>query len=171
MKDFLGALRNGTVMADEAMGSYLFERTGRLSEINHVYKALNVLNPELILEVHLLNLKAGARCLTTNTFEANRTRLTQFGEGERAAELNRAGVALAREAIAAFRKDTGADYPLFVLGSVGPTPTGGESAAEATDTYREQVSTLVFEGVDAILLETFTSTAHMKAVLALVKAF
>jgi hypothetical protein len=45
MKDFLGALRNGTVMADEAMGSYLFERTGRLPEINHVYEALNVLNP------------------------------------------------------------------------------------------------------------------------------
>ena len=29
----------------------------------------------------------------------------------------------------------------------------------------------MFDGVDAILLETFTSTAHMKAVLALVKAF
>ena len=45
MKDFLGALRNGTVMADGAMGSYLFERMGRLSKINHVHKALNVLNP------------------------------------------------------------------------------------------------------------------------------
>ena len=85
MADFMRALRSGPLLADGAMGSYLFERTGRLSETNHVYEALNVDNPALIRGIHLEYLQAGARCLTTNTFGANRSHLSHVGQGERAA--------------------------------------------------------------------------------------
>ncbi len=120
------ALRSGPLLADGAMGSYLFERTGRLSETNHVYEALNVDNPALIRGIHLEYLQAGARCLTTNTFGANRSHLSHVGQGERVDELNRAGVRVAREAIAEFLRQRPDGGPHFVLGSVGPTATAEE---------------------------------------------
>ena len=73
MNAFLDELRENALLADGAMGSYLFARTGRLSEGNHFYEALNINQPEVVRDAHLTYLQAGARCLTTNTFAANPT--------------------------------------------------------------------------------------------------
>ncbi|MCX6867414.1 MAG: homocysteine S-methyltransferase family protein, partial [Verrucomicrobia bacterium] len=99
MADFLTTLKSQPLLADGAMGSYLFELTGRLSEVNHVYEAFNLEQPELIQKVHLAYLAAGARCLKTNTFGANRRQLLEYGLDDRVAALNRAGVQVARAAI------------------------------------------------------------------------
>ena len=72
MTPFLEALRVGPLLADGAMGSYLFELTGRLSEENHVYEAFGADRPEVLRQVGLAYLQAGSRCLTTNTFAGNR---------------------------------------------------------------------------------------------------
>ena len=95
MADFLTTLKSQVLLTDGAMGSYLFELTGRLSETNHVYEAFNVEQPDLIQKVHLAYLAAGARCLKTNTFGANRLQLQQFGLEDKVAELNRSGVKVA----------------------------------------------------------------------------
>ncbi len=87
MADFLTTLKSQGLLTDGAMGSYLFELTGRLSETNHVYEAFNLDQPELIQKVHLAYLAAGARCLKTNTFGANRQQLRQFGLENRVASL------------------------------------------------------------------------------------
>ena len=79
MSDFLTTLKSTVLLADGAMGSLLFERTGRLSEANHVYESFNADRPDLIAEVHLAYLAAGARCLKTNTFGANREALRAYG--------------------------------------------------------------------------------------------
>ena len=47
MADFLATLKSKTLLVDGAMGSYLFELTGRLSEANHVYQCFNSDRPEL----------------------------------------------------------------------------------------------------------------------------
>ncbi|MFA6110209.1 MAG: homocysteine S-methyltransferase family protein, partial [Candidatus Latescibacterota bacterium] len=148
MSDFLHSLQRGPLLADGAMGSLLFERTGRLSEPNHVYEAFNADRPDLVLQVHLAYLQAGARCLTTNTFGAGRAQLAAYGLAHRTPELNRAGVAVARRAIGDFVEQSRAEGPFHVLGSIGPhdEPTGGDD---------EQLRALVEAGVDAVLLETF----------------
>ena len=102
MADFLATLKSQPLLADGAMGSYLFKLTGRLSESNHVYEAFNVDQPELVQRVHTEYLAAGARCLKTNTFGANRVQLRPFGLDGRVAALNRGGVQVARSAIATF---------------------------------------------------------------------
>ena len=168
--EFLEHLRRGPVLADGANGSYLFERTGRLSETNHVYEALNVNNPDLVRDVHLAYLEAGARCITTNTFGANTANLTPQGEAYRVADLNTEGVTLAREAVKQFQEQTRAEGPFFVLGSIGPTPTAGEPSDDARRIYAEQVDALAEAGVDALLLETFTSLAHVRALLKTVQS-
>jgi len=165
MSAFLAALKAGPLLADGAMGSYIFERTGRLSELNHVYEALSVDDPDLIRAIHLSYLQAGARCLTTNTFAATRPHLSRYGHLDRVEELNRAAVHRAREAIDIFRQQREVRSDLFVVGSIGPTLEGNESPAEATGIYREQLRALMDEGVDAVKIETFRSLEHVASIL------
>lgn len=149
-------------MADGATGSYLFWRTGRLSERNHVYEALNLDQPELVEEVHLAYLRAGAQCLTTNTFGANLAHLQAFGEEGRLEEINRGGVQAARRAVNRFQEITGIETNRYVLGSVGPARGTDPGAAAA---YELQLDVLLAEAVDALLFETFTSLDELVSVV------
>lgn len=158
MGNFLGALRNGHVLADGAMGSYLFDLTGRLSEQNHVYEAFNLDRPEIVRGVHLEYLHAGARALTSNTFGANEAYLQPLGETGRVEAINRIGVELAREAIATYAAESGTDPgDYFVMGSIGPVLPAAASHDAIRQNYGPHVAALVGAGVDAILMETFHS--------------
>jgi homocysteine S-methyltransferase len=168
MADFLTALRDHPLLADGAMGSYLFKLTGRLSETNHVYEAFNLEQPDLIRQVHAEYLAAGARCLKTNTFGANGVQLRPFGLDGRVAALNRGGVQVARDAIARFSAQRGDPGPFFVLASVGPTVTELTTAAAVAACYREQLETLAAAGADALLLETFSSLPQLELVIGLI---
>ena len=161
MADFLTTLKSQPLLTDGAMGSYLFELTGRLSETNHVYEAFTVDQPDLIRRVHRDYLAAGARCLKTNTFGANRLQLKQFGMEHRVAELNRAGVKLAR---------TAGPEPVFVLASVGPATGVALTPAAIAECYREQIETLIAAGADALLLETFTSQPQLELLIACIRS-
>ena len=165
MPDFLTTLKATPLLADGAMGSYLFELTGRLPEANHVYEAFNADQPELIRRVHRDYLTAGARCLKTNTFGANRRQLQSFGLEHRVAELNRAGVAVARAAAAELPAET-----VFVLASVGPTAEPLTDAAAVAACYREQLEGLIAAGVDALLLETFSSQHQLELLMDLIQS-
>ncbi len=110
---------------------------------------LNVLR-----QVHLDYLNAGADIITTNTFRTNRRALA--GKGLSAHELTLRAVATAREAVAEFGK------PALVAGSVSSledcyrpdlVPPAGECHAEHT----ERIHDLVEGGVDLLLIETMNS--------------
>ncbi|MEX0925405.1 MAG: homocysteine S-methyltransferase family protein [Dehalococcoidia bacterium] len=171
MSDFLERLKAGPLLTDGAMGSYVFELTGRLSEPNHVYEALNVHNPSIIRGVHLANLYAGARAITTNTFDANLENLERLGVRGHVEEFNRAGVRVAREAIAEFTRETASTEQCFVLGSIGPSYELGETPGEVRENYSDQVAALISEGADALLLETFTSLEQAESLLGLIQSF
>ncbi len=170
MSDFLTTLQSRTLLCDGAMGSYLFKSTGRLSEPNHVYENFNVQQPALVANVHLAYLAAGAQCLKTNTFGANRRQLATFGLDDKIGEINRAGMEVARGAIEKFRKQTGAEGPFFVLASVGPAVTAPATAAEVEDCYREQIEALTASGADALLLETFHSLPQLEWLIHLIRS-
>ncbi len=161
MVDFLTTLKTQPLLTDGAMGSYLFELTGRLSEANHVYESFNMDQPDLISRVHRDYLAAGAQCLKTNTFGANRYQLRQFGMERRVAELNRAGVNLAR---------TAGTAPVFVLASIGPAVQPVTTPATIAECYREQIESLIAAGADALLLETFTSQPQLELLIALIRS-
>lgn len=168
MSDFITDLLITPLLADGAYGSYLFERTGRLSEANHVYEALNVANPDAIRDIHIAYLQAGARCLTTNTFGANSAYLELMGEGGRVTEINLAGVQRAREAIDSFKAQTGSEQHHFIFGSIGPSCDHELTQDQVREIYQEQIEALITAGVDALLLETFSSLAEVKALLELI---
>lgn len=168
MADFLTALKSQVLLADGAMGSYLFELTGRLSEANHVYETFNVDQPGLIEKVHLAYLNGGAQCLVTNTFGANRAKLEEYGLSQRVAGLNRGGVEVARRAITQFQAQRQAAGPFFVLGSIGPTQQVLTERTALEVCYREQIEALVSAGVDALVLETFSSLEQLEVLIHLI---
>ena len=107
----------------------------------------NARHPEVVLDLHRSDVWAGADVIVTNTFGANRRWLARFGRDD-AADLNRRGFALAREAAGPTRR---------VFGSVGPTAAGDPSALLG------QVDALCDAGVEGILFETFTGPQAMNA--------
>ena len=149
------AIAAGPVLLDGAMGSLLYER-GVLH--TRSYDELNLSQPELIRTVHRDYVHAGAELIETNTFGANRIGLARHGLADQAKAINRAGVELARSA---------AGDRAYVAGAVGPSGVnhGIASASErrlARFALAEQIDTLVLAGVDAILLETFTSILELE---------
>jgi homocysteine S-methyltransferase len=148
MSTFLERLKRGPVLCDGAMGTLLYARG---VFINRCYDELNISQPELVGTIHAEYVKAGAEVIETNTFGANQYRLLRHGCEARVAEINRAGVQLARAA---------AGPHGLVAGSVGPLgiriePLGKVGREEARAAFRQQIEVLANEGVDLLLLETF----------------
>ena len=165
MQSFLATLRRRPLLADGALGSYLFALTGRVSEQNHLYEAFNLARPELVRQLHLEYLQAGAQCLTSNSFAANAT----YPSAESIAEINATAVRLAREAIDQYRQQDQCSDPLFVFGSLGPPLPAAQSSRTVSDLYRTQIEALVASSVDALLLETFTCLDQVAALLDLLQ--
>src|SRR3974390_3408590 len=96
------------VLADGSMGTVL---NARGVPINRCYDELNLTDPGLVLSVHEDYLQAGAEIVETNTFGANRFRLARHGLSAKVAEINAAGVRLARQAVAHLKeKQAGPAY-------------------------------------------------------------
>ena len=159
-REFREQLAERVLVADGAMGTMLYSRG---VFINRCYDELNLSAPELVREVHQEYVKAGAEILETNTFGANRMRLSAHGLAEKLDAINQAGVRIAREA---------AGEQAFVAGSVGPLgvriePLGPTSFAEARGAFREQIEALIEADVDLVILETFAVLNELReAVLA-----
>ena len=139
------------VVFDGAMGTMLYNEG---VFINQSYDELNLRAPDLVKKIHRAYVKAGAEVIETNSFGANRLKLTQYGLDAQVREINRAAAKIAREVA----DDAG--RPVLVAGAVGPLgvrlePFGPTSVAEAREYFGEQMKGLVEGGADLFLLETF----------------
>jgi homocysteine S-methyltransferase len=147
---FAERLADGVLVADGAMGTVLHAAGNPL---DRALPELNLSNPALVQRIHESYLAAGVGLIQTNTFGASPLRLEVHGLGERAAEINAAGVRVAREAAAAAGRN------VLVGGSVAPAVTLQQrrrvTPADREAAVREQVAALVAAGVDVLVLETF----------------
>src|SRR5437879_8158779 len=119
---------------------------------------LNLTRPDVIRRIHAAYLDAGADVVSTNTFGCAPYVLAEYGLGERAYEIARAGAILARQAAGA----------RFVLGAMGPgtrsiSVTRNVTFDEVREAYAVQARGLIDGGVDALLLETQQDTLNVKA--------
>ncbi len=150
-------LATEVLVCDGAMGTML--HAGGVS-LDRSLPELNVSHAHLVRSIHRAYIAAGADVIETNTFGASRPRLARFGLEARTAELNRAGVRLAREALS-----QAGNAALLVAGSVSPaTPAGlGHRLAvrDLRDAFREQIEALFDGGIDLLLFETFGSLTEL----------
>ena len=165
MPQFADLFSSRPVLADGAMGTVLYARG---IFINRCYDELNLSDPSLISSIHEEYLQAGAEILETNTFGANKFRLTRHGLASKVAEINAAGVKLARQAVDHLKeKQAGTAY---VAGSIGPLgvrlePLGKTGLDEARSAFAEQIRALADAGVDLLIIETMPALNEAREAL------
>ena len=155
---FAEALKRGPLVFDGAMGTQLYER-GYF--ITRSFDEANLARPDLVSDIHRDYLAAGAQILETNTFGANRECLSRYGAQDRLGAINQAGVRIAREA---------GGTNAYVAGSVGPSglmvgALSEERCSQLRALFTEQIESLLAEGVDLLVLETFYSLVEMEQAL------
>ncbi len=137
---------------------------------------LALTRPEILSAIHAQYLEAGADLIETNTFNAQRISMADYGLADRCREINAAACRIARTLADEYTRRT-PGKPRYVLGSVGPTnktvsiaaePAAGEepfSVERLRAAYDEQIETLLDGGVDALLIETIFDTRNARVAL------
>src|SRR3954451_2476399 len=169
MRDYLDAIRSRVVVFDGGMGATL-EQFDLTSEDygglpGKCHEALILHRPDVIEGVHASMVDAGAEVVETDTFQASRLKLDEWGLGEHTLEINTKAAQIARAAVGEER---------FVAGSIGPTghlpasddPTLGQIRfGELVEIFTEQARGLVEGGADLIIIETAQDILEVKAAI------
>lgn len=145
-QDLGTALTGSLLVGDGAMATYLYQLG---IPVGIPVEELSLTRPQWIEKVHRRYLQAGARILEANTYGANRERLARYGLEGKVTRINRESVAIARRV---------AGDTAYVVGAVGSINAGrvpNWSRSEYRDLYEEQVTALLYAGVDGLILETF----------------
>src|SRR6202451_3864140 len=166
-RDYLKAIHERVVVYDGGMGATLeqFELTaedyGGLQGKCHEALVLN--RPDVIEGVHASMLEAGAEVVETDTFQASRIKLEEWGLADYTVEINTKAAEIARKAAGENR---------FVAGSIGPTgylpaseaPTLGQIRfGELVEVFTEQAAGLIDGGADLLIIETAQDILEVKA--------
>ncbi|MCG3150029.1 MAG: Methionine synthase [Verrucomicrobiae bacterium] len=151
-------LAHSPVITDGAWGTQLYARGLKVGECPDEW---NLSHPDRVEQVARAYVTAGSRIILTNTFGANRVRLSEFRLADRTAEINRRGAAISK--LAAGKK-------ALVFASIGPSGkmlmTEEVSENELLAAYTEQAQALAEGGADGLVIETMAELAEAKLALA-----
>jgi len=166
-RDYINAIASRVVIYDGGMGATLEqleltqEDYGGLEGKCH--EALVLHRPDVIEGVHAAMLEAGADVVETDTFQASRLKLGEWGLAEHTGEINLKAAQIARRAAGEHR---------YVAGSIGPTgflpasedPSLGQiSFGELVEVFAEQAAGLLKGGADLLIIETAQDILEVKA--------
>ena len=208
MSKIVDILKQRILIIDGAMGTMiqrhkLFEEDYRGERFKNWHcdvkgnnDLLSITQPDIITNIHLQYLQAGANIIETNTFSAQRISMADYGMEDLSYELNVASAKCARKAVELFQNSITDDQNLdqtsnienresvFVAGAIGPTnrtlslsPDVNNPGFRAVtfdqvmEAYYEQVKGLIDGGVDIILIETIFDTLNAKAAIFAVKKY
>ena len=147
------------------------------SDLKGANDLLSLTQPDLIREIHLKFLNAGSDIIETNTFNANRISLADYGMESMVREHNIASAKLAREAVDQLTREN-PDRKAYVAGAIGPTNRTTSISPDVNrpeyravtytdlvEVYYEQAAALLEGGVDVLLIETVFDTLNSKAAI------
>ncbi len=143
--------------------------------LNKCFDELNLTQPGIVLDVHQSYARAGADVLETNTFGANRFKLSTFGLADHLREINVEGARIANRAARTGWPGASGGDSAWVAGSIGPLgvriePWGKTGIDEAEAAFREQAEALIEGGVDLFMLETFRDVNELAAAVRAIRA-
>ncbi|MBI5311198.1 MAG: homocysteine S-methyltransferase family protein [Actinobacteria bacterium] len=166
-RDFLAAARERVIVFDGGMGATLETFDLSLEDDyklpGRAHEALVLNRPDVIEGVHRSMAEAGAMVVETDTFQASRLKLEEWGLDAHTREINVTAAQIARRAVGEDR---------FVAGSIGPTgmlPASMEPGlceitfAELREVFAEQAAGLIEGGVDLVIIETAQDILEVKA--------
>lgn len=168
-RDYLAAVRDHVVVFDGSMGALLEDKNLSLEDDyqlpGRAHEVLVLNRPDVIEELHTTMLDAGATVLETDSFQASRLKLDEWGLAEHTLEINVRAAEIARKAAGPDR---------FVAGSIGPTgflpssddPTLGNILfPELVTVFEEQSRGLIQGGADLLIIETAQDILEVKAAI------
>lgn len=156
IKDYL---KNNILITDGSMGTYYAEKT---NDEESFCELDNVINPELIKEIHKEYIDAGAKLITTNTFSANT--LTLEVNKQELKQVIENGYKIAKEAVG--------DRDVYIGASIGPiheSINGKDEDMDIFDEYKFIIDTFMDLGEDIFIFETFGSTDYLREVSKYIK--
>ena len=137
---------------------------------------LSLTCPDVVRDIHRKYLEAGADIIETNTFNAQRISMSDYGMQDYCRDINLAAVKIARQCAEEF---SSSGKLRFVVGSIGPTSrtllneklTGnsGKFAIALRVAYEEQIKALAEGGVDALLIETIFDVENARIAIEVAK--
>jgi len=144
---------------------------------------LSITRPDIILNIHLEYLAAGADIIETNTFNSTRVSQADYQLEDQVPALNFEAAKTARQAADQITAET-PEKPRFVAGVLGPTGQTTSMSPDVNDpgfrgitfdalveNYYEATDGLVRGGSDIILIETVFDTLNCKAAIFAVKKY
>jgi len=145
----INILKTGKILvSDGAWGTILYQRGLQAGECPDEW---SLSHPDVIKEIALSYIEAGADMVETNSFGANRIKLQHYGLQDKVSEINEAAARLSCEAAGDDR---------YVIASIGPTGKmllmGDVTEEELYDCFREQAVALEKGGADAVCIETMS---------------
>src|SRR5512135_727704 len=154
-RDIRERLKTEVLLGDGAMGTLLVSRG---APADGPRSPVCLTTPELVREIHDDYVAAGAQVLSTNTWDANRAKLTKFDWADSLEKVNREAVRLAHVSAQG-------EY-VYVAGVVGPLgqlvkPYGPLTRPHVREIFTEQIRILLEERVDLLLFETFSSALEI----------
>ena len=157
MSRFLERLATGPpLVGDGGMGTLVSSAVPRL----RCPEEANIRAPESVLSLHLGFIRAGADIIETNTFGANRRKLSEHYLEDDVTVINETAVKLARDA----REVSGSE--VFIAGSIGPL---GGPVKDRDAVFAEQAQLLEGRGVDLFMVETFFELDELLGAIAAVR--
>ncbi len=190
LKQLTAAARERILIIDGSMGVFLQsyqlpeddfrgERfQGFHRELKGNYDVLCLTRPDIIEDIHLKYLDAGADIIETNTFNATAISQAEFDMPLGVCyDINKAAAEIAQKAIQTWQATHG-NAPKYVAGALGPlnktlslSPDVNDPGFrtitfdEAKNAYAEQVRGLIDGGADIILVETIFDVLNCKSAI------
>ncbi len=186
--DLLCSLSKRIVFMDGAMGTMIQQhkleevdfRGDRFKDHAKDLKGnndlLSLTRPDIIKDIHLEYLRAGADIIETNTFSGTKVAQKDYDLESAVHDINFESAKLAKEACQQVEKETG--RRCFVAGAMGPTNRTASmspdvnnpafraiSFDELREDYYQQAKSLMEGGADILLPETTFDTLNLKAAL------
>ncbi|MES2710806.1 MAG: methionine synthase [Pseudomonadota bacterium] len=163
----LDALRDQVLLCDGGMGARVqamnLDVEADYWNRENCTEVLNLSRPDIVREIHRSYYEAGADMVLTNSFGGSPVTLGEFELEERAFEINKLSVEIAREAAETFSDGR----HRWVIGDIGPgtkLPSLGNITYDALEAaLTEQCRGLLAGGADEILTETTQDTLFIKA--------
>lgn len=161
-EEFKKLLDNEPIILDGAMGTSLMKAGMDVDDCTETWA---LAHPEEVIRIQRAYVEAGAKIVYAPTFGANRIKLKEYGLEDRIAELNRALVALSKEAVGDKALVAG---DMTMTGQI-PYPVGDIPFEEFVEVYKEQAQLLAEAGVDLFVVETMMSLQECRAAVIAIK--
>ncbi len=158
------ALKKHILILDGAMGTMIpAEKRGQCADL------LSLTAPEIISDIHIQYLNAGASIIETNSINANAITLAKYGLSDKVREINLASAQLAKKAVTKYCT-ANKEKQCWIAGSVGPTSKplsliNNIPSIDILNAYVEQISALIEGGIDVLLIETAIDSMTIKETL------